>query len=112
MTDVAGLQAAETNAEESSFATPPNLATFAGKRLGRVKCFCPKRGFGFVLDLLNKRELFVHYSHLLTRGNSSFRTLSPGEYIMFTPGQTERGLIAKDVTGVLGGPLLCEGTAF
>jgi cold shock CspA family protein len=89
-------------------ATAPPLEPQSQKRLGRVKCFCPKRGFGFVQDILNKQELFVHYSHLITHGNGNFRTLWPGEYVMFTPGQSERGFVAKDVTGVLGGPLLCE----
>jgi cold shock protein len=76
---------------------------------GRVKWFDNRKGFGFVNNLSNNAEVFVHHSGL-TSQNGVFRTLYPGEYVEFDlhhDAQSNRDY-AVNVTGVQGGSLLCE----
>ena len=76
---------------------------------GRVKWFDNRKGFGFVNNLANDAEVFVHHSGLSSQ-NGVFRTLYPGEYIEFDlhhDDQSNRDY-AVSVTGVKGGSLLCE----
>lgn len=76
---------------------------------GRVKWFDNRKGFGFVNNLTNNAEVFVHHTGL-TSQNGVFRTLYPGEYVEFDlhhDSQSNRDY-AVNVTGVQGGSLLCE----
>jgi len=76
---------------------------------GRVKWFDNRKGFGFVNNLSNNAEVFVHHSGL-TSQNGVFRTLYPGEYVEFDlhhDSQSNRDY-AVNVTGVQGGSLLCD----
>jgi CspA family cold shock protein len=76
---------------------------------GRVKWFDNRKGFGFVNNLSNNAEVFVHHSGL-TSQNGVFRTLYPGEYVEFDlhhDPQSNRDY-AVNVTGVQGGSLLCD----
>lgn len=79
---------------------------------GRVKWFDNRKGFGFINNLSNGNEMFVHHSGL-NSSNGVFRTLYPGEYVEFSvrhDSQTNRDC-AVDVTGIQGGPLFCENTS-
>ena len=76
---------------------------------GRVKWFDNRKGYGFVNRTSDNAEVFVHHSGLKS-ANGVFRTLYPGEYVEFDihhDSQTNRDF-AVAVTGVAGGPLLCE----
>jgi CspA family cold shock protein len=76
---------------------------------GRVKWFDNRKGFGFVNNLSNDAEVFVHHTGLNSQ-TGVFRTLYPGEYIEFDlhhDDQSNRDY-AVNVTGVKGGSLLCE----
>jgi CspA family cold shock protein len=76
---------------------------------GSVKWFDNRKGFGFINNLANSAEVFVHHTGLSSQ-NGVFRTLYPGEYIEFDlhhDEQTKRDY-AVNVTGVKGGALLCE----
>jgi cold shock CspA family protein len=76
--------------------------------IGWVKFFCPRRGYGFLYDVETLDEVFVHYSSVQTK-EPQWRELYRGEYVSFVklPGKG-RGFAAVGVTGVQGGPLLCE----
>ena len=78
--------------------------------LGWVKFFDEKRGHGLLLDVGSGRDVFVHYTKLRLR-DRGWRTLRRGEYVQFRVVETARGPAAEDVTGVGGGPLMCEAAA-
>jgi cold shock CspA family protein len=82
-------------------AAPPSL--------GRVKFFNAQRGYGFIHDMIQNVDCFVHHSNLIVSHPSTYRILYQGEYLSFVPFVTPRGIEAQQVQGVLGGPLMCEG---
>ncbi len=76
--------------------------------IGRVTFFCPKRGYGFIEDLKNKRVSFVHYT-ALQRASPGWRGLYHGEYVEFRRSlEFEGRTFANNVCGIAGGPLMCE----
>lgn len=85
------------------------------KTTGRVKWFNKNSGYGFITALDGDRtdeDIFVHHSALCV-GKDQFRYLVDGEYISFdwsSSGKNteEHKWQATEVTGVCGGPLLCE----
>uniref|UniRef100_A0A6C0D5J8 CSD domain-containing protein n=1 Tax=viral metagenome TaxID=1070528 RepID=A0A6C0D5J8_9ZZZZ len=80
---------------------------------GIVKWFNNKAGYGFVTALEGEqkgKDIFVHYSSI-GGDNQQYRFLTQGEYIDFSlvKSDTEKyEYLAKKVTGVKGGPILCE----
>jgi hypothetical protein len=52
-------------------------------------------------------DLFVHFSAIRPL-NNTHRTLVKGEYVSFDIGENHGGSQAVMVTGVLGGPLMCD----
>lgn len=81
------------------------------RHLGRVKWFSDHLAYGFITCIddseLQGIDVFVHFKALTC---DTFKTLSRGEYVSFsakeaTPG---KGIVAQDVTGISGGPLLCQ----
>ena len=81
-----------------------------GRRIGWVKFFSVTRGYGFVTDTQTTQDAFVHFSSLQRR-SPGWRGLYKGEYVSYTPQMAEGRLAALDVTGVNGGPLLCEASS-
>ena len=81
--------------------------------LGRVKWFNNRAGFGFVtvLDGENKDEdVFVHHSGVNVE-KEQYKYLVQGEYVSFTMKESdnqEHPFQSGDVTGVMGGKLMCE----
>ena len=81
--------------------------------LGRVKWFNNRAGFGFVtvLDGDKKDEdVFVHHSGVNVE-KEQYKYLVQGEYVSFTMKESdnqEHPFQAGDVTGVMGGKLMCE----
>ena len=76
--------------------------------IARVKWFSNKKGFGYITDLKSKKDIFVHHSGIKTT-EQVYRTLVEGEYISYsTTTDNKNQVIAIDVTGVFGHPLLCE----
>jgi len=80
---------------------------------GRVKWFNNTRGYGFLtykdengVDL----DVFVHFSSIRSQVEDSFKTLTQGEYVSFdlADSNKEDKLLAVNVTGVNGGPLLSD----
>ena len=92
---------------------PSNVSvdSSASRHVGCVKWFDNRKGFGFINNLSNNSEVFVHHTGLNSKENC-FRTLFPGEYIeyhLYHDEQSNRDY-AVNVTGVQGGSLLCENT--
>lgn len=83
-----------------------------GKSIGCVRWFNKKLGYGFITVLQNNNKghnVFVHHSGIRPL-NSQFRTLKKGEYVHFDLDNGKNGLQATHVTGILGGPLMCDNT--
>lgn len=81
-----------------------------GTYTGQCKWFNDKLGFGFITICEGNdkgRDIFVHHSGIKPL-NSNYRTLKKGEYINFNVVDGLNGLQAVDVTGIQGGPLMCD----
>ncbi len=81
-----------------------------GKYTGSTKWFNDKLGYGFITicDGEEKgKDIFVHHSGIKPL-NSNYKTIRKGEYIQFNIINGMNGLQAVDVTGIKGGPLMCD----
>ena len=81
-----------------------------GKYVAMCKWFNDKLGFGFVTIWQGQekgKDIFVHHSSIKP-ANSIYKTLKKGEYINFNIIDGMNGLQAVDVTGINGGPLMCD----
>jgi CspA family cold shock protein len=80
---------------------------------GQVKWFNTKAGYGFITVCDGehvKKDIFVHYSSIKVV-NSQYRYLVQGEYVDFhlvKPEGDKYEFHAIDITGVKGGPIMCE----
>jgi CspA family cold shock protein len=80
---------------------------------GRVKWFNSKAGYGFITACegeLADKDIFVHYSSIKSDA-SHYKYLTQGEYVDFSltkPANEKHEFHAVDVSGVKGGPILCE----
>jgi CspA family cold shock protein len=90
-----------------------NVSTDSTRLTGQVKWFNTKAGYGFITvydgEHANK-DIFVHYSSLRVV-NSQYRYLVQGEYVDFSivkPDNDKYEFHAVDVSGVKGGPIMCE----
>lgn len=92
------------------------MTTETNERLiGRVKWFNNKQGYGFITITVGERsgqDIFVHHSDISV-DTEQYRYLVQGEYVSFTiinleNKQTEHSVQATDVSGVMGGQLMCE----
>ena len=88
--------------------------TSPDRRLGRVKWFNNKAGYGFLKVVENDGketdDVFVHHSSIKV-SKEQFKYLVQGEYIDFTIGSIESGehkFQATEVSGVNGCKLMCE----
>lgn len=82
----------------------------SGSVVGQVKWFNDRLGFGFITinDGENRgKDIFVHHSGIKP-ANSNYKTLRKGEYVNFNVIKGLNGLQAVDVTGINGGPLMCD----
>ena len=78
------------------------------RQLGRIKWFNSTKGYGFVTDSSSNNDVFVHHTGI-TVNSDCWKTLFPGEYVHYEVHVDEDGKShAVKITGVEGGPLLCE----
>ena len=77
------------------------------KLTGRIKWFNTTKGFGFVTDCHSNEDVFVHHSGFQVQSNC-WKSLHAGEYVNYELQTTEGKTQAVNITGVEGGPLLCE----
>ena len=85
--------------------------------IGRIKWFNNKKGFGFLSNCETDEDVFIHHSGIklneatLNSDVNVFKTVIEGEYVSYQKKIDEESrTVAKNVTGVLGGILLCENT--
>jgi len=91
--------------------------TVITKNIGRVKWFNNKSGYGFITfisdDKLKGSDIFVHHSSIALKQNI-YKYLVQGEYIefdvekMLNSGDKEHENQATNITGIMGGELMCE----
>jgi len=76
--------------------------------IGIVKWFNNKSGYGFIR--YQDEDIFVHYQQLVVP-NNVYKYLVQGEYVSFLKKDitdNQHKCMAVNVTGVKGGPLMCE----
>jgi cold shock CspA family protein len=84
--------------------------------VGQCKWFNDRLGYGFLTvvqpgPMLGK-DIFIHHSGIQPQ-QSSFKSLSKGEYVSFSTITTQNGSEhACNVKGVFGGTLMCDHTVF
>jgi len=79
-----------------------------GSHVGRVMRFYNRKGFGFIHDLNDNKDYFVHNSDIVTK-EDIYRKLYPGEYVSYdTQKQTDGREKCVNVRGIMGYPLLTE----
>lgn len=82
-----------------------------GEYVGNVKWFSNSIGYGFLTVCtegeMKGQDVFVHHSGIRPL-NSNYRSLQKGEYISFDLVDSDNGKQAANVTGVYGGPLMCD----
>ena len=83
--------------------------------IGRIKWFNNKKGFGFLSNCETNEDVFVHHTGIklgeeaLNSSVNIFKTVIEGEYVSYQKKMDkEQRSVAKNVTGIMGGPLLCE----
>ena len=62
---------------------------------GKVKWFNQEKGFGFITNDEDGKDIFVHFSAINAEG---FKTLEEGQIVEFEINETDRGPQAKNVT--------------
>jgi cold shock CspA family protein len=83
------------------------------RKVGKVKWFNNKAGYGFITVGENSgspSDVFVHFSNIQV-SNSQYKYLVQGEYVEFTLSPLNEGkheFQAVQVSGIGGGPTLCE----
>ena len=75
---------------------------------GQVKFYNIAKGFGFVKDLDDGTEYFVHATSIPVTEDNRSRALYDGEYIEFGVVTGDKGPQCSDVAGIRGGSLLCD----
>jgi cold shock CspA family protein len=76
-------------------------------QVGRVKWFNNKTGYGF-LEVAGSPDIFVHHKNLSVK-DAQYKYLVQGEYVEFALQMMDQNkTTAVNVTGVGGGPLMCE----
>jgi cold shock CspA family protein len=77
---------------------------------GIVKWFNNKTGYGFIqnINMTKEDDIFVHHQHL--RVENQYKYLVQGEYVEYVKKTLEgkHKHVASDVSGIQGGPLMCE----
>lgn len=64
------------------------------KKTGQVKWFNESKGFGFITPADGSKDVFVHFSAVMSDG---FKTLAEGQNVEFSIQDSVRGPAAADV---------------
>ena len=80
-----------------------------GSNTGRVIRFFNRKGYGFIKDLNDDNEYFVHNTEIKC-SSSIYRKLYPGEYVSYSLVERDGKPVCSGVKGIMGYPLLVENT--
>ena len=78
-----------------------------GPHTGRVIRFFNRKGYGFIQDLQDNTDYFVHNTEIRVQ-EGCYRKLYPGEYVSYSLVEREGKQVCSQVRGILGYPLLVE----
>ena len=78
-----------------------------GSNTGQVVRFFNRKGYGFIKDLNDDKDYFVHNTDIIL-SNEGYRKLYPGEYVSYNLVERDGKQVCSDVRGVMGYPLLVE----
>ena len=78
-----------------------------GTEVGRVIRFFNRKGYGFIKNLNDDKDYFVHNSGINCK-EGLYRKLYPGEYVSFNLVEKDGKQVCSLVKGIMGYPLLIE----
>ena len=81
--------------------------TTSNRIQGCVKWFNKKKGYGFIQNIQDKTEIFVHHKAICPI-TDCYHLLHTGEYVEFDISTGKNGLQCENVTGIGGGKLMCD----
>lgn len=90
-----------------SVPTNTSSSVSSDRRTGRVKWFDSRKGYGFLTDTQTASDVFIHHSGIQVP-QGVFRNLMMGEYVEYDTTDNNGKTYAVNITGVHGGPLLCQ----
>ena len=78
-----------------------------GTEVGRVIRFFNRKGYGFIKNINDDKDYFVHNSEIKCN-EGIYRKLYPGEFVSFNLVEKDGKQVCSLVKGVMGYPLLIE----
>ncbi len=78
-----------------------------GTHMGCVIRFFNRKGYGFIKDLNDEKDYFIHNTEIRCR-EDIYRKLYPGEYVSYNLMERDGKEVCTDVRGIMGYPLLVE----
>ena len=78
-----------------------------GTEVGRVIRFFNRKGYGFIKNINDDKDYFVHNSEIKC-SEGIYRKLYPGEFVSFNLVEKDGKQVCSLVKGVMGYPLLIE----
>ena len=97
----------EVSVNEVSVNEQMNNIQEYGTNIGRVNRFFNRKGYGFINDLKDDTDYFVHNTEIKCK-EGIYRKLYPGEYVSYNLVEREGKKVCSNVKGIMGYPLLVE----